>query len=549
MINTIKLLGFLVVFLFSGMASAQQDALEDENINEGYVLTNSIWPNKAVYVCWENPGVLTAAERNEVIFAVKQTWEWQSKARFLGWGACNAASQGIRILASDVGPHVKALGRFLNGRVNGMVLNFTYQNWGQSCQSRKSFCNRAIAIHEFGHALGFAHEQNRPDTPAICQEPQQGSFGDVVVGEWDLFSVMNYCNPEWNNDGQLSNGDRLTIATYYGIPDRFIPSRWATAQGGYPASSKFVVGDYNGDGSDDVAKIFADAGLASIDIHSSNGVGGFTLARRATRKGGFSYLQNWMSADLNGDGKDELVNVFNDQGFMSVDVHTISGGAHSFTRWVTRQGGFTNAMQWFTGDFNNDGLDDIAKVFSDSGRASIDVHINQGATFKLERWMTRQGGFWASQRWMAADFNGDGATDIAKLFPHGQGIGQVSIDVLGANSGSFTQKRWASRDGFFTNNMQWLAGEFTNDGQGDIMGMYEQLGRTNGDLYQGDGLTFEVEYRESFLQGAYSAGFVWLAGDFNGDSRDDIMKISRQSNRVNIDVHKGVCRSLVDNCF
>lgn len=99
-----------------------------------------------------------------------------------------------------------------------MVLNFTFNNWGTSCASQKQFCIQAIAAHEFGHALGFAHEQNRPDKPATCTDAPQGENGDTLVGPWDANSIMNYCAPNWNNNGTLSAGDIKGVRQYYGSP-------------------------------------------------------------------------------------------------------------------------------------------------------------------------------------------------------------------------------------------------------------------------------------------------------------------------------------------
>jgi hypothetical protein len=44
-------------------------------------------------------------------------------------------------------------------------------------------------------------------------------------------------------------------------------------------------------------------------------------------------------------------------------------------RWATRQGGFWDAQKWLTGDFNGNGKTDFTKVWGDGGYGSIDVHL------------------------------------------------------------------------------------------------------------------------------------------------------------------------------
>jgi serralysin len=68
----------------------------------------------------------------------------------------------------------------------------------------------------------------------------------------------------------------------------------------------------------------------------------------------------------------------------------------------------------------------LAKVFDDGGQGTIDVHLSHGGGFSMQRWATRQGGFWDSQKWMAGDFTGDGKDDFTKVFNDG---GQSTIDV------------------------------------------------------------------------------------------------------------------------
>ncbi len=175
-------------------------------------LESGIWPDRTCAVCWENPVDANATQRAWVKDAVSSTWEKESEFRFTGWGTCTANSRGIRILIANEQPRTKGLGTQLDGKKDGMVLNF---NWSE-CNETSEQCARKIGTHEFGHTLGFAHEQNRKDAPIACQAEAQGTTGDWWITPFDVNSVMNYCNPKWNNGGQLSEMDKYGVRLLYG---------------------------------------------------------------------------------------------------------------------------------------------------------------------------------------------------------------------------------------------------------------------------------------------------------------------------------------------
>jgi len=187
--------------------------------DRGYFLSSALWPSTNIPVCWELAPGAYANERRLVESAVRSSWQANSRLQFSQtWSQCGAAARGIRIAVADTGPHTKGLGKELDGKPAGMVLNFTFENWSRSCKPQRDQCIVSIAVHEFGHALGFAHEQNRGDTPGECLEPPQGTSGDQILTPWDAQSVMNYCNPVYNNRGVLSNGDKRSVAAKYGQP-------------------------------------------------------------------------------------------------------------------------------------------------------------------------------------------------------------------------------------------------------------------------------------------------------------------------------------------
>ena len=179
------------------------------------------WEVRQIPVCWEED-TTDPKDRELVESEVTTIWQRYSNIGFTGWDACTSNSHGIRISVDDgYLPKVKVFGRFLDGTLEGMLLNFNMAKPGITprCINRHNYCLKVAAVHEFGHALGFFH-QSSPTDGNITIRRNAEKVADWLpqahlLGKSDFLSVMNTCNPRWNGNGELSAGDIGVLQKIY----------------------------------------------------------------------------------------------------------------------------------------------------------------------------------------------------------------------------------------------------------------------------------------------------------------------------------------------
>jgi hypothetical protein len=250
------------------------------------------------------------------------------------------------------------------------------------------------------------------------------------------------------------------------------------------------------------------------------------------------------TGDFNGDGLDDVIAFVreSENGGQAGDVYVALSRGDEFGEPGNQWAEFfcLAEEQCRVGDFNGDGLDDIAAFVrsSDEDRVGdVYVALSNGSSFgaRGDQWEEL---FCIGEEICATgDFNGDGLDDIVAFVQDSNSGGQAGDVYVALSDGSSFGRagnQWA--ENFCLSDAVCRVGDVDGDGDDDIISFVRdsRSDDTEGDVYVSlsngvDGFGERLLWNDFFCIG----GETCRVGDFDGDGRDDVLAYVRDTQTGN----------------
>ncbi|MBI3443792.1 MAG: VCBS repeat-containing protein [Magnetospirillum sp.] len=255
---------------------------------------------------------------------------------------------------------------------------------------------------------------------------------------------------DFNGDGKAeiaqpwANGSSLGLLLY-GLDNVDCPTRLfhSDDMGQGPGAEAWLVGKFCGDGKDEIVQCWGNGSSLGMIVYGSDGGQGMKALWGTDDMGQGPGAVTWLVGDVNGDGKDEVIQGWDHDSSLGMIVYGSDGGQGMKALWGNDDmGQGSGAVAWLVGDVNGDGKDEIIQCWANGSSLGMIVYGSDGGQGMKALWGTDDMGEGpGAVTWQVGDINGDGKDEIVQCWANGSSLGMI---VYGSDGGQGMKALWGT---------------------------------------------------------------------------------------------------------